>query len=213
MTGVTDGDLGGQRALELRLPLARQWPRQRRGMPGARSVVVEGHTLTVVWLDGPDAASLIEASIQLADELSTGGWEQVAQDLGLELDERGRLVGQVRGVPIRAVVEGDDTVVTATTEDHGITARHGKGRPIGNPVLDSLIAASGERVRERLDDEAAGALLAVVHAYPGSTVTPERIVLRHPGLVVDELPELIERVVLLAEALRQASPDPGVPIG
>lgn len=171
-----------------------------------RELRLSGRRITVTRQDGAPPVALIAGALKLAELLSEGGWDRVAEKLGLTQDDEGTLTGLVRGVPLTAMLDGEDTVVSARVTGHGVRAVHkdlGGGVSIGDPVLDGLVSLRGdpEHLRQVLDPDTAGALLAVVHAYAGSEVGPAGVRLVFPGMAIDELEELVERVVTLAESL------------
>lgn len=185
---------------------------QKMGLRGLR---LRGHTLTVVRSDGSGTVPFLLATLRLAEELSEGGWDPAARRLGLEVRETGTLSGAIRGVPVEVRLEGAHTVVWAQALDHGVRAIHkdhgSGGVAIGDPVLDGLVALRGSRavMRQALSDpETVGALLAVVHGHPGSEVLDDGVHLRHPGMVIDGLDELVLAAVDLAERLRVRDPSP-----
>ena len=78
---------------------------------------------------------------------------------------------------------------------------------VGSPVLDGLVHVQGEPPAVSLlqDPELAGALLAVVHAWPGSAIDERYVTLRYPDALGRQLPERCEEVISLVEALRAAA--------
>ncbi len=78
---------------------------------------------------------------------------------------------------------------------------------VGSPVLDGLVCARGGLDVTALlqDPDLAGALLAVVHAWPGSFVDDRKVTLRYPDAMGRELEARCLEVIALVVALRQAA--------
>jgi len=87
-------------------------------------------------------------------------------------------------------------------------------QPTGNPVLDMLVAMRcgepGQAAALLADDEVTGALLEVVHAFPGSELNQHGVSLcaREAG-AIDPAP-YVEAAITLAQLLQRAL-DPGRP--
>ena len=86
------------------------------------------------------------------------------------------------------------------------------GIRLGDPVLDGMVTVRGqdpERIRSLLrSDELRGVLLAVVHAWPGSSVTHQGVRLRMPGSCAVGLDARLEEATTLARLLSERSATP-----
>ena len=124
------------------------------------------------------------------------------------------LDGQRRGVWVHVEAEGAWMIIRGRIEvpmPDGLRVVHREiggsgGIKVGSPVLDGLIFAEGAPQTTHLlrDPELAGALLAVVHAWPGSAVDTRHVTLRYPDTLGRQLEERCEEVVMLVEAIRTA---------
>jgi hypothetical protein len=181
------------------------------------------------WLDSHEQLrSLIEAVEQLGAELARSWdapWLEAAHARGLAVGKLGKrgtstLVGVIDGVPVEARArrgpQGWRTEVSAWVDVlpglrivHRDTAREegwdGDRVPLGNPVLDMLVAArvqEPQALRDMLADEAlVEALLAVVHGRPGSALQHDSVRLVAPDRLTAELPEALDDVLELARML------------
>lgn len=170
---------------------------------------VAGKTLALTIDDGVPTVPLMVASFRLSRALSRGPWRRIADELGLVLGEES-LSGVVEGFETRVQLWGGNTRVVVSVAGHGLTAAHKdhagfRPVPLGDPVLDSLIAVRGDAVllRELLSsDEVVGPLLEVVHGHPGSTVSPTGVTLQVEGVADESLRELVPKALTLARALR-----------
>lgn len=79
---------------------------------------------------------------------------------------------------------------------------------LGDPILDKMLSAISsdiDTLRQRVcTDEARGPLLAVLHPFPRSQVTTDRVILRMPGHVGVDLLDHVDAVVELVRALSDA---------
>jgi hypothetical protein len=181
------------------------------------------------WLDSHELLeALLDAVQELGSELVRAWdapWLAAAHARGLAVGKLGKrgtstLVGVVDGVPMEARARrgphGWRTEVTAWVDVlpglrmvHRDVAREqgwdAERVPLGNPVLDMLVAArvqEPEALRVMLAEEAlVEALLAVVHGRPGSSVRHDSVRLVVPGRLTAALPEAIDDVLELARRL------------
>jgi hypothetical protein len=76
---------------------------------------------------------------------------------------------------------------------------------LGDPILDGMVSVTGnepDAIRALLrDDILRGELLAVVHAWPGSQITPKGIKLVMPGSAAVDLEARLEETTTLASTL------------
>ena len=162
-------------------------------------------------------AQLLSDALRIAETLDTARirpWQDAAQQLNLALSERDtRLVlsGEHRGhtLKISADLKADTTTITLPLSGMpaglSLVAGSKGGLTLGDPILDGMLTVSGhnpEAVRMLLqDDELRGVLLAVIHAWPGSSVTANRIMLSLPTTATEGLQERLEEVTTLASRL------------
>ena len=167
--------------------------------------------------------SSAEALLMELQESRLRPWAAVAAATGLTLTEEAglpQLTGQIHGCPvsIRIVRDGKRwrTVITAQTAGpaglHIVHKDHTSGgRPLSipNPVLSMTVSVFGddpEVIKEFLSDESrTSALLPVVHGHPGSTVTEDTITLQAQGWLLNDLPEVVEKVTALLAAMSTRS--------
>ena len=152
-------------------------------------------------------------------------WQRVADRWKLELRTHAtgfrRMEGTVAGTPLQ-IRESTDrrgrvTVIRAQAPmPQGLVVAHldqaeqagwiRQRRKLGNPVLDMLVAAKahdwGAASALLADEELTALLLAVVHAHPGSELRHGAVHLVLPGWAFGDLEGLVEKVLALAEALR-----------
>lgn len=185
------------------------------------------------WRDGVDGLrSFLSFGCELADELNSNWarpWQRVVDrwqlsPTGPDDSTLRACTGTVRGTPM-LVREGADrrgrfTEIVARAPmpqglvvAHAATAKaagwHSLCRKLGNPVLDMLVAAKAHdwsgATALLTDEELTARLLEVVHAHPGSELRDGEIRLVLPGYAFEELEPAVEKVLALAEALREAS--------
>lgn len=152
-------------------------------------------------------------------------WQDAANVLKLSLREQNdRLIlsGEHRthAIEIATDLKQDTTTITLPLSGMpaGLSVTAGSeaaGLTLGDPILDGMVTVSGnnpDAVRMLLkDDELRGVLLAVVHAWPGSSVTASRIRLALPTTDTTDLPARLEEVTTLASRLMR--PDWYAPSG
>lgn len=141
--------------------------------------------------------------------------ERTGLSLVLEATGWPRLEGTVEGVNVSAYVDDAlDTRIEATFDNgdlpDDLVVMH-KDRLVANmdlddPVLSMLVAARCSRP-EALNAQltrpgVAEAMCAVVHAFPGSRVMGDRVELRAPRILADELAPTVEAVIALAAGLK-----------
>ena len=136
-------------------------------------------------------------------------WARAAEERGLELApwEMGfrPIQGRLRGCAVRAVPTLEGTVVRATLDAPRLRGIRrvvhkdlGEGTPTGNAVLDMLVAVEGS-CEAWDDEELVAALLEVVHAWPGSELRPEEVLLRAGRHLGEEVGPALDAVARLAE--------------
>ena len=205
------------KAFETRMALTR--PAQEQVASAApQRLEVRGSTMTVKWEDRetPSPRELsrrVLACLELRASLRDGGWTSLSEGVGLRLVRRGLLDGVVRGIPVEVRYGSEGTRIraavpspfTATRKDarQGVIARPW---PTNNPVLDQLLLVGGDAslaASVLAREELVGALLAVVHGWPGSRLDRDGVLLSAPDPLVDEaLSSALEQVVALARVLK-----------
>jgi hypothetical protein len=177
---------------------------------------LRGRRLLLLPDDGALSRPFVSKALALAELLSVGAWDGLAESLGLVEEATGLLAGEVDGFPLRLEVLGRDRVEVAVRVRAGLHAVHADHAEalevpavsLNNPVLAGLVALAGEPVQlERLDEgepQLTEALLQVVHGHPGSRVDPQGVRLVAPTASPDQLGLLVEKALRLARAL--ASP-------
>ena len=166
-----------------------------------------------------DAAAALAALMEVVEVFvgaGRGHWIELAHRHGLARDDRvQRLAGIIDGVDVTATLHVDRwyprTVISGTVQpplppDTQVVHRDldPDAPPIGDPVLDGLVAIRGDLDRLRpwlCTDAVRGPLLEVVHGFPRSTVRTGAVVLTFPGRLGRSLAPAIDRVVDLARAL------------
>lgn len=193
----------------------------------------EGSTLRVyrgAWVEQIDRIrGQVDATCALGQALVDrwlAPWSGPAERWGLHLEQQRisplhNMVGTVDGFPLRvhqAVNEGRKTTrirVTMPTLG-GLRMAHKEharavgwiplAAPVGNPVLDMLVAVKAyelDRVRALLNDEELTTdLLEVLHGHPGSELNQQGLTLELPGHLQAELEGPIEQALALAAKLR-----------
>jgi hypothetical protein len=131
------------------------------------------------------------------------------------------LEGQVEGFRIsvhelHAVGRPITEIVILQDSIHGLRIAHKDharlqgwlplAAPVGNPVVDMMLAAkaSDRGLLERLlaDEELTAALLEVLHGHPGSELSASGLKLQLRGHLARDLLEPVEQALTLARALR-----------
>ncbi|MEL6342787.1 MAG: hypothetical protein AAFV53_06615 [Myxococcota bacterium] len=147
-------------------------------------------------------------------------WSLLADRVGLlhGHDDQGRHVldGSREDIWLHAHAEGSWMVVRGRIDaplPPTLRITHTRERPqrprlrTGNPILDAHARVEGDtRALTLLEDpDLAGALLAVVHAWPGSHVDARYVTLRCPDAMGRRLEDRCEDVIALVHALRRAA--------
>ena len=169
-----------------------------------------------------DIGRLMEQALSIARQLSEARmrpWNDLVRrhpDLALSTPDRAHiaLAGQTAdGLHVQAAARLDAgrtrlTVAVPADLPPGLVIAAGDrpgGVRLGDPVLDGMVSVSGapaEVLRPLLlDDELRGELLAVVHAFPGSRVSGNSVVLNLPVASTLELADRLEDACRLARAL------------
>ncbi len=145
-------------------------------------------------------------------------WDRLGARVGLLHGHSARgghvLDGLRSGVWLHVEAEGAWMVVRGRIEapmPPGLSVVHRdlapeRGLRVGSPVLDGLICARGDEAAVPAllrSPGLAGPLLAVVHAWPGSTVDARQVTLRYPDAMGRELEERCVEVIALVVALRE----------
>ena len=179
-------------------------------------------TLVVIFIGSVTLLAGAEGLGRLRRMYEQGGerhWSLLGDQVGLLHGHNARgghvLDGQRRGVWLHVEAEGAWMVIRGRIEvpmpSRLAVVHHSLGTApsvvVGSPVLDGLVHVQGEPPAVSLlqDPELAGALLTVVHAWPGSAVDERYVTLRYPDALGRQLPERCEDVIALVEALRAAS--------
>ncbi len=169
------------------------------------------------------SATLVDA-LALFDALRQAefpAWYAPHPDWTLRMDSSGlwpRVSTQVDGQPVSASLEWANAALRSRvmaplppqdTRFCLVHAEHGEGDPVPlrHPIADSLLHGTGDaKAMQALlaDPHTVQAILAVVHAYPGSRVTQDRVELRFPGDLGEALPAAIESVALAATAITRS---------
>ena len=156
--------------------------------------VLTDNTLVVTSNGGPEQA-FVERARAIARGLEWSWlrtWQQVGRARGLRLEDH-ELEGHVDVIVAEAALRQ----LSAVHKD--LAEQLPEARPTGLPVLDLCVAvATSEPIQEELVET----LLKVVHAWPGSSVSPRGVRLILPGVVTEGLGERIDEAVDLARALR-----------
>lgn len=174
---------------------------------GVGQFVLTDNTLVVTSNGGPELA-FVERARAIARGLEwswLGPWQRVGRARGLRLEDQ-ELEGHIDGIEVEVEVQGGSTVIVAEAPLRQLSAVHKdlaeqlpEARPTGLPVLDLCVAVA---TSEPVEEELVETLLKVVHAWPGSSVSPRGVRLVIPGVVTEGLGERIDEAVALARALR-----------
>ncbi|MBX2798295.1 MAG: hypothetical protein KTR31_11515 [Myxococcales bacterium] len=166
---------------------------------------------------GDGTRSILEELVRLVLGLEAarrGSWEAFAEGQGLALDWGAlRLTGEMRGVPltIQGLSGGPTTIraqlarvlPAATRVVRKESAK--SGGALGDPVLDSLVSVQTDDLavlRQRLcTEDVRGALLEVVHGFPGSSVRSDVVELWCPHWVGLDLHARVDLVLQLVRCL------------
>ena len=165
-----------------------------------------------------DLGEMLDDTIMMAaalDDARIRPWQDIASRLALVLSDSRRrvtLTGSHRGRQVflsvnfaanRTII---DVPVTGLPAQLTIT----KGDKLdaiqlGDPILDGTLSVTGsdpEAIRALLrDDTLRGELLAVLHAWPGSQLTPKGVQLVMPGAAAVDLEARLEETTALASTL------------
>ena len=178
-----------------------------------------GLTVKVRGRHTDHAASRASEAIRLVHALTAAGrgaWETLAHAHGLAIDEAAaQISGTLRGVDVMIeLLRGRSrttriTALIARPLPGGTAVVHkdlgGGGERLGDPVLDGMVVArtsdAGALSDRVCQDEVRGALLEVVHGYPGSVLRSDRVELTAPGRLGRELKTAVNAAVELAAAL------------
>ena len=151
--------------------------------------------------------------VEALEEALLGPWRRAAREHRLSLggpDEQGlpTLRGIAHGVEVEVSVQSGRTRILASFRSQlpmDLALRAGSGGvALGDPVLDMLLCAQTARPERCGALTAEGMpelLLPVLHAFPDSELRWDRVVLRAPGQLREELPEAVTAVLTLARAL------------
>ncbi|MEL6347443.1 MAG: hypothetical protein AAFV53_30285 [Myxococcota bacterium] len=203
---------------EVRNALASLLPSNRAGSRvTAQAVFLREDALT-----GAVLRALLAEAEDLADAIDGAAdiWGQVAEHLGLDagpFDDSGdRTVrGQLDGIDVHIAPDDEDgAVVTFQVPGNQMTIRSTQRAPgthgihLKNPILDGLVVVNGPdegATRARLNaPDAAGEVLAVIHAFPASVIEPGAIHVRVEARPdVETLLEMIQAGLALAARLRR----------
>lgn len=180
---------------------------------GVARMELKGRRLLLQPADGALSRPFVVKALALAELLSTGAWDQLAESLGLLEEATGLLVGEVDGFPVRLELIHGERVDLHIRVSSGLYAIHAKeaaklgARPVqlNNPVLSGMVSLAGSpQLIERLDagePRLTEALLQVVHGLPGSSVDPTGVRLEASTRAPDRLGLLLEQGLRLARAL------------
>lgn len=194
---------------------------------GLPALVFEGRFEAGLRLDGERAVMVfasprlramaaLDQALDLIEALESqllGPWRQAASEHRLSVggpDGQGlpSIRGVVSGLVIEVTVKGGRTRILASFRSGlpmDLVLRAGSGGvSLGDPVLDMLLEAqtsSPERCERLLAEGMPELVLPVLHAYPDSELRWDRLVLRAPGQLREELPAALTAVVELGRAL------------
>jgi hypothetical protein len=194
---------------------------------GLPALVFEGRFEAALRLDGERAVMVFaarelqaEAALEQALELVEavegallGPWRRAAEQHGLQVqgpDDQGQpeLRGRSAGMQLEVTVQAGRTRILATWRTAlpmDLVLRAGSGGvPLGDAVLDLLLEArtsQPEQAALLLRPGMPELLLPVLHAWPESELRWDRLVLRAPRQLREELPEVLDAVVALGRAL------------
>lgn len=188
--------------LQMALALA---PRAQELLDRIDSVAVRDGQLCVSGHRG-HPTTFIRNALHLRDAMVGGAWQDLALD-GLTRDRVG-FRGLRRGLPVevRLVQDGLKVRTRVTVEGQAALSAAKEGlrnaRPSGNVVLDQLIQTRGP-----VPEDAVELLLEMIHGH-GGKLTEGRLVVRRPGVLIDELDDFIEAAVELVERVCRAPPGP-----
>ena len=159
---------------------------------------------------------LVAALAEALEQEEDRPWQELQERYGLERQGE-RLHGPALGHALNVQYVGGQTRVQVGWAPGSLPAdlvvrhkEHLEGQPVAlaNPVLGMLVAArTSDPValdRALQDEELAGAVLAVVHAFPGSTVRSGRVELKAPGRLKRGLADAVEAALQAAEMLERA---------
>jgi len=180
----------------------------RKHMAGIGYFELKDHQLTVVGMGPPKSFVERVRKIERAFEWTwLAHWRAEGRARGLHLDDDD-LEGRIQGMKVDVKMRKGETRIRVRTSLRPFVAMHKDhadevpgAAPTGLPVLDMCVSVSTE---ETVDEGVVEKLLKVVHAWPGSRVDREGVVMRIPGLVTEELGKRIDEVVDLAQALRES---------
>ena len=167
--------------------------------------------------------ALTQEAITLAAELDRArvrGSLEAAERLSLSVKERKntlRMLGTYREQTVEVSVDLRRDTTTITVPLSGlpqqfsvVAGKQADAVRLGDPILDGMVSVRTEHPEQIAallrDDALRGVLLAVVHAWPKSTVTNKSITLRLPHVRSSELETRLEEVTTLAAGLTRARP-------
>ncbi len=186
--------------LELALALSE---RARKLMDRVDGCEIRQGTMRV-WGAQGHPSTFIRHALKLRAALTTGLWGEL-EIAGLERLRHG-FTGEIDGLPVSVSLRQDGpevhTLVHVQVKSSFQAAREGlwNAEKTGNVVVDQLIQLSGHC--PQLEDEAfVGLLLEVVHGH-GGVVHKNHLAVEKPGILADELVELVDTCVRLARQLR-----------
>ncbi|MCP4804741.1 MAG: hypothetical protein GY884_05260 [Proteobacteria bacterium] len=188
-----------EKPVELALALG---PRAQELLDRLDSMAIRDGHLEVVASRG-HPTTFIRSALDLRDALLAGAWQ------GLELDDLHRTptgfegARRLYGVEVELVRHGppihtrisvrSDLPISASLQPRGRAST-------GNIVVDQLIG-----VRGHVPEDAVEPLLELVHGK-GARIDNGHLVIEVPGVLVDELDELVDRCIDLLDRLSRSTP-------
>ena len=169
-----------------------------------------------------DVGTLMDEALQLAQALDAARlapWLRIATAHNLHLEDAQQTLTLTRAaLRVRVDFAAEQTTITMAIPDlpAGLLITAGSTPSairLGDPVLDGMISAHGDNedaIRSLLrDDDMRGELLAVLHAWPDSTITASGIRLVLPTTTgadfdarLDEITALSARIAAHSEAVK-----------
>jgi hypothetical protein len=165
------------------------------------------------------AEALLERAAELAQRLTDARlrpWREASERCGMTMElshDEVTLQGDIEGftVHIRGDLKQGSTVVRvrcAPGLPAGLLVTEGEGGGLGDPILDRMVQVQAQNLADArpilLDEHVHGDLLAVVHAYPGSSLTQDHIDMALPWATSSALLDRIDDAVKLGVSLRSA---------
>ena len=193
---------------------------------GTSASMIRGEEITLGRSGVPSEAELedlVQDIITLAAELDRGRVRdslEVAEQLSLSVEKRSNMLwmhGTHREQTVEVAVNLHHDTTTITVPLSGlpqqfsiVAGKQADAVRLGDPILDGMVSVRTEHPEQIAallrDDALRGVLLAVVHAWPKSTVTNEHITLHLPHVRSSELEARLEEVTTLAAGLTRARP-------